>query len=187
MTCDTFACDKLGYSALRLGFADFPMEKCNSSMQLTRAADYGVRVMVHLANISPKERALLPALAEATNAPESFLSKVLQALTRAELISSRRGKAGGFAILPQGRTASMFRVIEAIDGPLCLNVCLSGERGCERRSWCPAHPVWARAQQAMVSVLKDVTVAELAAQARQHRTSSSNWVSFAGIPKPVNA
>jgi Rrf2 family protein len=157
------------------------MEKSNSSMQLTRAADYGVRVMVHLATISPKERALLPALAEATEAPECFLSKVLQALTRAELISSRRGKDGGFAILPQGRAASMFRVIEAIDGPICLNVCLSSGRGCERRSWCPAHPVWARAQLAMVSVLKEVTVAELAAQARSDQSRHSHGACFATI------
>jgi Rrf2 family protein len=155
------------------------MEKCNSSMQLTRAADYGVRVMVHLATISPRERALLPALAEATEAPECFLSKVLQALTRAKLISSRRGKAGGFAILPLGRTASMLRVIEAIDGPICLNVCLSTERGCERRSWCPAHSVWARAQQAMVSVLKQVSVADLASQTQMDHEPHSELVSFA--------
>ena len=157
------------------------MEKFNSSMQLTRAADYGVRVMVHLATIAHNERALLPALAEAAGAPESFLSKVLQALTRAELISSRRGKFGGFAILPQGRAASMYQVIEAVDGPVCLNVCLSAERGCDRSSWCPAHPVWARAQQAMVSVLKRVSVAELAAQAQPGQSRHSNLVSFAPI------
>jgi Rrf2 family protein len=158
------------------------MEKSSSSMQLTRAADYGVRVMVLLATIGQAERALLPALAEATDAPESFLSKVLQALTRAKMISSRRGKFGGFAILPKGRTASMFDVIEAVDGPVCLNVCLSAERGCDRRSWCPAHPVWARAQLAMTSVLKKVSVAELAAQAQPGPFQHSNVVvSFASI------
>jgi len=157
------------------------MEKLNSSMQLTRAADYGVRVMVHLATIAHNERTLLPALALATDAPESFLSKVLQALTRAGLISSRRGKFGGFAILPQGRTASMYSVIEAIDGPVSLNVCLSLERGCDRSSWCPAHPVWARAQQAMVSVLKQVSVAELAAQAQPGLARHSNLVPFAQV------
>jgi Rrf2 family protein len=155
------------------------MEKCNSSMQLTRAADYGVRVMVYLATIAHTERALLPELAEATDAPESFLSKVLQALTRAGLISSRRGRFGGFAILPLGRAASMYQVIEAVDGPICLNVCLSAERGCDRSSWCPAHPVWARAQQAMVSVLKQVSVAELAAQSTPGHFRHSNLVSFA--------
>jgi len=139
-------------------------EKCNSSMQVTRAADYGVRVMVHLATLPADSRVFLPDLAEATAAPESFLSKVLQALTRAELISSRRGKRGGFAILPRGRQATMREVIDAIDGPICLNVCLNGGKQCERKSWCPAHPVWARAQRAMFDVLMSVTVSSLAAK-----------------------
>jgi Rrf2 family protein len=137
-------------------------ESCNSSMQLTRAADYGVRVMVHLATLPPAQRALLPDLAQATAAPESFLSKVLQALSRAGFISSRRGKAGGFVILPRGREATMREVIETIDGPICLNVCLNGGKDCERKSWCPAHPVWARAQRAMIDVLMSVTVAGMA-------------------------
>jgi Rrf2 family protein len=123
-----------------------------------------VRVMVHLATLPPEQRAFLPDLAEATAAPESFLSKVLQALARAGLISSRRGKAGGFAIRPCGREATMREVIEAIDGPICLNVCLKGGKDCERKSWCPAHPVWARAQRAMIDVLMNATVSGMAAK-----------------------
>jgi Rrf2 family protein len=157
------------------------MEKCNSSMQLTRAADYAVRVMVHLASIAHNERALLPALAEATDAPESFLSKVLQALTHAELISSRRGKFGGFAIMPQGLAASIYTVIEAVDGPVRLNVCLAAGPGCDRSSWCPTHPVWARAQQAMVSVLNQVSIGELASQVKPERSRHSNVVSFGSL------
>lgn len=134
----------------------------NSSMQLTRAADYSVRVMVYLASRPEKERALLPDLARAADAPQSFLSKVLQCLAHAGLISSRRGKAGGFSILPSGREATMREVIEAIDGPICLNVCLTGGKDCERKNWCPAHPVWARAQRAMLDVLMSVTVSTLA-------------------------
>ena len=140
-------------------------EKCNSSMQLTRAADYAIRVMVYLATLPDHQRALLPDLASATDAPESFLSKVLQSLAHAQLISSRRGKLGGFAILPQGREATMLQIIEAIDGPICLNVCLDGGKDCNRKSTCPAHPVWARAQRAMLDVLVSATVASLAAKA----------------------
>jgi Rrf2 family protein len=133
-------------------------------MQLTRAADYAVRVMVHLATLPPEKRIFLPDLAMATATPESFLSKVMQALARGGLITSRRGKAGGFAILQRGRDATMREVIEAIDGPICLNVCLNGGRDCERKSWCPAHPVWARAQRAMIDVLMSVTVSAMASK-----------------------
>jgi Rrf2 family protein len=133
-------------------------------MQLTRAADYAVRVMVHLATLPPEKRIFLPDLAMATATPESFLSKVMQALARGGLITSRRGKAGGFTILQRGRDATMREVIEAIDGPICLNVCLNGGKDCERKSWCPAHPVWARAQRAMIDVLMSVTVSAMASK-----------------------
>ena len=138
-------------------------------MQLTRAADYAVRVMVHLATLPEEKRAFLPDLAEATSVPQSFLSKVMQDLARGQLISSRRGKRGGFAILPRGREATMREVIEAIDGPIRLNVCLNGGKDCERKSWCPAHPVWARAQRAMVDVLMSVTVSALASKTSTQR------------------
>jgi Rrf2 family protein len=142
-------------------------------MQLTRAADYAVRVMVHLATLPARGRVLLPVLAEATGAPESFLSKVLQALSRAKLISSRRGQSGGFEILARGREASMLEVIEAIDGPLHLNVCLISGDSCARKKWCPAHPVWVQAQTAMLDVLSDATIADLASQAPGRQTRAS--------------
>ncbi len=141
------------------------MQGSNSSMQLTRAADYGVRVMIYLATLPDDVRVLLPALAEATGAPESFLSKVLQALGRAGLIASRRGKTGGFTILPRGRQVSLYDVVAAIDGPIHLNVCLINGESCARSVTCPAHPVWAQAERAMLDVLRRVSIAEMARQA----------------------
>ena len=138
------------------------MAESGSTMQLTRAADYAVRVIVHMATLPEQERSLLPALATATGAPKSFLSKVLQALCRAQFIASRRGHSGGFQILPAGRQASIRQVIEAIDGPICLNVCLQHGKSCSRKSWCPAHRVWAHAQAAMLQVLTKAVIADLA-------------------------
>jgi Rrf2 family protein len=141
------------------------MGESGSTMQLTRAADYGVRVMIHLATLPAHQRARLPSLARATGAPESFLSKVLQALCRAGFLASRRGQSGGFEMLPSGRKASVRTVIEAIEGPICLNLCLVHGASCSRKSNCPAHPVWVRAQEAMLGVLNTATVADLAIEA----------------------
>ena len=139
------------------------LERCNSSMQLTRAADYAVRVMIFLATVPHTRRASLPEIVKATSAPDSFLSKVLQGLTRAHLITSRRGPAGGFQISPLGRCASVRDVVEAIDGPIRLNLCLNEGRPCPRKHWCPAHPVWAKAQDALFKVLGEAMIAEMAA------------------------
>jgi Rrf2 family protein len=139
------------------------MKASTSQLQLTRSADYAVRAMIHLATLPGAERTMLPALATAIEAPSSFLSKVLQALSHAGLISSRRGPVGGFAICPEGLRASIREVIEAVDGTIRLNVCLRSGRSCNRKSWCPAHVVWMRAQAAMLEVLDAAIVADLAA------------------------
>jgi Rrf2 family protein len=130
-------------------------------MQLTRAADYAVRVMIHLA--SQPQDAVVPKaqLAIAVEAPESFLAKILQSLTRAGLIQARRGVEGGFSLLPGGAQASVLDVIEVIDGPLALNLCLIPGRGCQRQSHCAAHLVWVKAQAAMARVLHQAFIADL--------------------------
>jgi len=136
-------------------------------MQLTRAADYAVRVMIHLAGLPPGTRASRADLATTAECPEQFLSKVLQNLTRAGLVVSHRGNTGGFELPDAHRNATILQVIEAVEGPMRLNVCLSSDRACTRQSWCPAHVVWAEAQEAMMTVLQRATISTMAATAAQ--------------------
>src|ERR1035438_846468 len=93
-------------------------------MQLTRAADYAVRVMIHMAGLPPGTRASRSELAEAVECPEQFLSKVLQSLTRGGLVASHRGNTGGFELPDTHRAATLLEVVEAIEGRIRLNVCL---------------------------------------------------------------
>ena len=81
---------------------------------------------------------------------------------------SRRGPNGGFELAPEAKNATMMQVIEAIEGPFALNVCLS-EKKCERQEWCPAHSVWAQAQDAMLSVLRGHTIHDLAIVGQQRK------------------
>ncbi len=131
-------------------------------MLLTRAADYAVRVMIQMAKLPEGQRTSLPELAANTNAPQSFLSKVLQTLTKAGLVRSWRGNEGGFEILAPGRNATLRTVVEAVDGPLFLNVCLTSGDSCELERHCPAHEVWVRAQSAVMNILDEVSVAQMA-------------------------
>lgn len=133
-------------------------------MQLTRAADYAIRVMIHLAGLEQGVRVSRSDLADSVDCPEQFLSKVLQSLTHAGLVISHRGNTGGFELPPIHRTASLLQIVEAIEGPIHLNVCL-GHEVCSRQSWCPASPVWAEAQKAMTGILRNATIDDMAAKA----------------------
>jgi Rrf2 family iron-sulfur cluster assembly transcriptional regulator len=132
---------------------------------LTRAADYAVRVMVHLATLPAGTRVQRTTLAEFTDVPESFISKVLQGLVRARMISSKPGHNGGFELASPPESITLLDVVEAIDGPVALNLCVGAAPGCERHLGCAAHPVWMEAQQAVTRVLRSATIARLAAQA----------------------
>ena len=141
------------------------MVKSGASLQLNRAADYAIRAMIHLAGFPENERLMLPELARVTGAPESFLSKILQELCRGGMVISSRGQSGGFQILPTGRNATIASVIAAVEGPIRLNACLVPEGACGRKKDCPAHPVLASAQIALLKVLDSRTMANLAADA----------------------
>jgi len=134
-------------------------------MQLTRAADYAVRVMVHLFGQPAHTRASRAELAVAAECPEQFLSKVLQSLTRAGLIASHRGNTGGFELPAARHDVTLLDVVEAVEGPVRLNLCLAAGDACVRQGWCPAHAVWAEAQNAMLEILRKATIRELAQRA----------------------
>jgi Rrf2 family protein len=129
---------------------------------LTRAADYATRVMVHLATLPAGTRLQRASLAQATDVPDSFLSKVLQELVSAGLVASKRGADGGFELAMAPETISLLDVVEAIEGPMRLNVCVGIDGACNRSGACSVHLVWVEAQDAVVKVLKSANIASLA-------------------------
>lgn len=136
-------------------------------MQVTRAADYAVRVMVHLAGLPSGQRSTRDELAASSEVPEHFLSKILQTLSRGGLITSHRGSAGGFALAKSPEDVTLLDVVEVVDGPIQLNVCVATGVGCCRMTRCAVHHVWMDAQNALTSVLRGATLARLAAEGQE--------------------
>lgn len=69
--------------------------------------------------------------------------------------------------MTSAESVSLLDVVEAIEGPVLLNQCLEEEPSCDRKSWCPAHQVWAEAQAAVTNVLGGTSMASLAARAKE--------------------
>ena len=141
-------------------------------MQITRATDYAVRVMVELATLPAGQKMQLNALAEVTGVCGTFLSKILQRLVHQGLVSSHRGTGGGFCLKLAPENVTLLHVVEAMEGPTRLNLCLGEDPGCERKSWCGVHPIWRNAQSALTAVLRGVSIAQLAEEATAHLRKS---------------
>jgi len=138
-------------------------------MQITRATDYAVRITIYLATVPILARIHGSALARTIDAPESFVSKVLQQLVQAGLVNSQRGMRGGFQLARRAAEISLLDVVEAIEGPTQLNQCIPQGPNCNRKDWCGAHTVWVEAQEALVKVLGKASMASLARDSISNR------------------
>jgi Rrf2 family protein len=125
-------------------------------MQITRQADYAVRAILFLAQMGPDKKAATSQIAEKQDIPLSFLAKIIAQLSVAGLLQTMRGARGGVALARDPDEISLLEVIEAIDGPIQLNECVSGVYQCSIED-CPVHSIWVDAQEDLVSRLKTTT------------------------------
>jgi len=83
-------------------------------MQLAQTVEYALRAVVWLAQHRDTPQTT-SQIAEATKMPASYLSKVLQALGRAELVASQRGLHGGFHLLVDPDELTLLQVVNAVE------------------------------------------------------------------------
>ena len=93
-------------------------------LQLTRDGEYAVRAILHLSSQPVGQVTLVNEIAEAQDVPKSYLSKIMQHLVKSGLVKSRRGARGGFILAKPADQITLREAIEAIEGPIHLNVCL---------------------------------------------------------------
>lgn len=132
-------------------------------MVITRATEYAVRTIIFLAR-QPRETIVLKKdICRTQNVSPAFLTKILQPLIKKGIVSSQRGVGGGFLLACDPQNITILDLLEAQEGPLGLNHCLTEENTCGRDAHCAAHQVWAETQTEMIKVLKSRSIAQLAA------------------------
>ena len=131
-------------------------------LQLTRGGEYAIRAMTYLARRPVGDISPLHDVGAEQDIPESFLAKIFQSLVHADLAVSQRGAHGGFTLARPSSEITIREIVEAVDGPIALNGCVLWPEGCQRSGGCRMHEVWVLAQERMMEVLGQVTLAELA-------------------------
>jgi len=101
----------------------------------------GAAISLHAADYMAQRGGLCSAVTMAKDLGVSYnhLSKVLQQLTRAGLVTAARGPKGGFALSPAGKKASVGDFLSVMDGKIGLDTCLMGDRPCRMRECMLGH------------------------------------------------
>jgi Rrf2 family transcriptional regulator, iron-sulfur cluster assembly transcription factor len=112
----------------------------NQTKMFSKTSQYAIRAVLYLAvSSSPENKIGVKEIAEALAVPKHFLAKILQQLSRHNLISSTKGPSGGFFLSAENRKANLRTVIESIDGPDVFNSCILGLPVCSSKNPCPLH------------------------------------------------
>lgn len=131
-------------------------------MCLTKAAEYGARAILYLAQMHQEKKKLVPIwqISDEAGIPKDFLAKILQALSHAGIVKSRRGISGGVSLARHPKTLTLLEVIEVVQGPMVQSFVLK-RRGKALQYFKPFKEIWDLAQKRCVDVLEGVTIAEL--------------------------
>lgn len=107
----------------------------------SKSCEYGVKATLFIAQKSQwEERVSLKEIAAAIDSPTAFTAKILQVLSKADIITSFKGIHGGYQIekerLPK---ISLKQIVEAIDGNRVFEGCALGLDSCNAKEPCPMH------------------------------------------------
>jgi Rrf2 family protein len=148
-------------------------------MLSTRAVDYGLRGLTHLARRGADDRTTIAKICDEEDIPKSFAVKIFQLLTRAGILDAVRGPGGGYALRRQPEEITMREVVEGIEGPIVLHESALGGNDAA----CPGHDVWMEAQEQVLATLENVTIADLVSSKGKNGKSKNGKAKRASATK----
>ncbi len=129
---------------------------------LSNSSKYAVNAVLYLAVHSTNEKKLLAKeISKSTKIPQAYLSKLMQKLTRHQLISSVRGPNGGFYLTEENRNVSLLDIVTVIDGDIRLTSCMLGLHKCNENHPCPIHHLVGDTKTNFMKNLERTSVQEL--------------------------
>ncbi len=134
---------------------------------LSHKAKYALRALLMLARRPSEELLQVAEIAEVENVPRKFLEAILGELAKDGILTSQRGKGGGYRLARPADTITFGQIVRLIDGPLAPVPCASVTRyrrcnDCPDERTCAIRHVMRRVRDAMADVLDRTTLADVA-------------------------
>jgi Rrf2 family transcriptional regulator, cysteine metabolism repressor len=151
-------------------------------MMFSTKAEYGVRVMAHLARRDDEEPVSLGSIADGEGLPLAYLEHLVQRLRKAELVESRRGAHGGYSLARAPEDITMAEVVAALEGDLAPIECITADAdgvlvcahdGEPGHDPCPTKLLWTRVQGSIVRTLTEMTLADLVRPATRRKATTA--------------
>lgn len=129
-------------------------------LRLSKLTDYAIVLLGHFAHGAGTSWTAR-ALSDKSRLPLPTVSKVLKTLSRAGLLVSQRGVAGGYTLAKAADAVTIAEVIAAIDGPIALTECAESQAVCDHEARCTTKGHWVRINEAVRNALAGLTIRDM--------------------------
>jgi Rrf2 family protein len=133
---------------------------------LSQKAKYALQALSYLASrYQEGAPVLIGTIAREKNIPIKFLEAILVELRNHDVLTSIRGRSGGYQLAESPKKITLARVIRIVDGPIALLSCASLYfykpcSNCDQKT-CGISPVMKEARDAILKVLEKRTVNDI--------------------------
>jgi len=130
-------------------------------LRMSKLTDYGIVLLTHMAQGgSPQVRTALE-LAHASSVPVPTVAKILKELCRAGIVTSQRGRHGGYSLSRQADQISVAAIVEALEGPVSVTECSDAGGTCALEPTCVAKSHWSSISRAIQGTLERLPLSAL--------------------------
>lgn len=129
---------------------------------LANNTKYAITGLGHIMKNSVKgEITKVGEIAERHDIPQAFLSKILQQLTRAGFLSSKKGPNGGFYLTEEQMQTSIMDIVIELEGEDFFSNCLLRFEACNNENPCPVHFLLIKEKDAITNKFRKIKIVDL--------------------------
>ena len=134
----------------------------------SNSSKYAIKAVLYLAlNSSEDRKIMVKDISGPINVPQPYIAKLLQELSRQNVISSVRGPKGGFYLSEEDKKLPLKKIVNVIDGESRLTSCLLSLENCNEEKPCPLHKLAAPLRTQLLDSLENNTICDLARDVKE--------------------
>ncbi len=130
-------------------------------MLISRTSQYAIQSMIYIATQPVGTPILSREVAEKLQVPSAYLAKIMQMLCKGGLVTSFRGRLGGFCLREAPESIDLMRILQITEGPEFTKDCVLGLKVCSDETACPMHAQWRPIKEEIITLLKQQTLDKL--------------------------
>jgi len=133
---------------------------------LSKRTKYGLKALAFIARNSEGNPVAVSEIAKSENIPSKFLESILLTLRKSGILSSKKGKGGGYYLLKSPGEIPMTDILRILEGPIAMLPCVSLNyyeqcSDCPNEGSCTVNKLMVKVRDKTLEVFRNNTLADL--------------------------